>query len=103
MPTGQAGETMSKGKKDGDVGPPALKYKETHFKSSNQQVSYVWKNGNGFKKSAVNCARSSTFFNLLKDVFLPESFPSSVSDDYLAYQFWDTLQAFARYVRRLLV
>jgi len=86
---------MSKGKNDDDVGPPALKYKETHIKSSNQQVSYVWKNGNGYKKSVVNSARSSTFFNLLKDVFLPESFPSSVSDDYLAYQFWDTLQAFA--------
>ena len=27
--------------------------------------------------------------------FLPEGYPNSVSDDYLAYQTWDTVQAFA--------
>jgi hypothetical protein len=30
----------------------------------------------------------------LKNVFLPEGYPSSVSDDYMSYQVWDTLQAF---------
>ena len=32
---------------------------------------------------------------LFGDVFLPEGYPSSVSSDYLSYQTWDTVQAFA--------
>ncbi len=28
-------------------------------------------------------------------MFLPEGYPSSVSEDYLQYQVWDTVQAFA--------
>ena len=27
-------------------------------------------------------------------MFLPEGFPNSVSDDYAAYQLWDTMQGF---------
>ncbi|XP_037084942.1 LOW QUALITY PROTEIN: RUS family member 1-like [Pollicipes pollicipes] len=30
----------------------------------------------------------------LREVFLPQGYPDSVSDDYLEYQVWDTLQAF---------
>lgn len=30
-----------------------------------------------------------------KSVFLPQGYPESVSDDYLQYQFWDTVQAFS--------
>ncbi|KAI9550820.1 hypothetical protein GHT06_004673 [Daphnia sinensis] len=33
--------------------------------------------------------------HLLSSVFLPQGYPSSVSDDYLEYQIWDTIQAFA--------
>ena len=32
-------------------------------------------------------------YSTVCDAFLPEGYPSSVSDDYLAYQGWDTLQA----------
>nr|AAW24525.1 SJCHGC08554 protein [Schistosoma japonicum] len=45
--------------------------------------------------------RLSTLFGLhlswvtLKKCFLPVGYPSSVSDDYLEYQIWDTIQAFA--------
>ncbi|KAK7499136.1 hypothetical protein BaRGS_00009683, partial [Batillaria attramentaria] len=28
-------------------------------------------------------------------VFLPQGYPDSVSEDYLSYQIWDTVQAFA--------
>lgn len=28
----------------------------------------------------------------LQSVFLPQGYPESVSEDYLQYQFWDTLQ-----------
>ena len=31
----------------------------------------------------------------LREAFLPAGYPESVSDDYLAYQTWDTIQAFA--------
>eukprot|EP00049_Salpingoeca_infusionum_P010880 m.187398 g.187398 ORF g.187398 m.187398 type:complete len:187 (+) comp14773_c0_seq21:108-668(+) len=36
----------------------------------------------------------SSLVTFLSAVFLPEGYPSSVSDDYAAYQVWDTLQAF---------
>ncbi|XP_067272911.1 RUS1 family protein C16orf58 homolog [Pseudorasbora parva] len=32
---------------------------------------------------------------LFKSVFLPQGYPESVSEDYLQYQFWDTVQAFS--------
>jgi len=32
---------------------------------------------------------------VVRQVFLPEGFPESVSSDYFEYQLWDTLQAFA--------
>ncbi|KAG8140643.1 hypothetical protein E2320_003348 [Naja naja] len=32
---------------------------------------------------------------LSSSIFLPQGYPESVSTDYLAYQFWDTIQAFA--------
>ncbi|XP_004552511.3 RUS family member 1 isoform X2 [Maylandia zebra] len=33
--------------------------------------------------------------NERQSVFLPQGYPESVSDDYLQYQFWDTMQAFS--------
>lgn len=30
----------------------------------------------------------------LQEAFLPQGYPSSVSDDYLAYQIWDTVQVY---------
>ncbi|XP_063225959.1 RUS family member 1 isoform X2 [Bacillus rossius redtenbacheri] len=32
--------------------------------------------------------------NFFREVFLPQGYPDSVSKDYLAYQIWDTIQAF---------
>ena len=37
----------------------------------------------------------SSVETFLRNVFLPEGYPDSVSDDYLSYQMWDTVQAFA--------
>ena len=31
---------------------------------------------------------------LFQNIFLPRGYPDSVSDDYLTYQIWDTMQAF---------
>ncbi|VDK39945.1 unnamed protein product, partial [Taenia asiatica] len=37
----------------------------------------------------------NSFFFFAKSAFLPEGYPSSVSNDYLEYQIWDTVQAIA--------
>jgi hypothetical protein len=34
----------------------------------------------------------------VKEIFLPQGYPDSVSDDYLSYQLWDTMQAFCSYI-----
>ncbi|KAM4597724.1 RUS family member 1 [Polymixia lowei] len=39
--------------------------------------------------------RRNSVIGVFKSVFLPQGYPESVSDDYLQYQFWDTLQAFS--------
>ncbi|TYZ61254.1 hypothetical protein PybrP1_001095 [[Pythium] brassicae (nom. inval.)] len=38
----------------------------------------------------------------LKEMFLPAGYPDSVSEDYLAFQCWDTLQAVCSYLRGVL-
>ena len=39
---------------------------------------------------------------LIRQVFLPEGYPNSVSSDYMAYQCWDTLQAFCSSINNIL-
>lgn len=39
-------------------------------------------------------SRGNSVFGVFKTVFLPQGYPESVSDDYLEYQFWDSVQAF---------
>ena len=34
--------------------------------------------------------------SILQSVFLPQGYPESVSNDYLKYQIWDTVQVFYR-------
>lgn len=33
-------------------------------------------------------------YKIFKNLFLPQGYPDSVSEDYIRYQFWDTIQAF---------
>ncbi len=47
------------------------------------------------KTKQVDFALKSRLLTFLKNAFLPEGYPESVSDDYLTYQIWDTVQAFA--------
>lgn len=35
-----------------------------------------------------------TLYRLFRNLFLPQGYPDSVSEDYINYQFWDTIQAF---------
>lgn len=37
---------------------------------------------------------SFLLYRIFKSVFLPQGYPDSVSEDYIHYQFWDTIQAF---------
>uniref|UniRef100_A0A3Q1JQ10 RUS family member 1 n=1 Tax=Anabas testudineus TaxID=64144 RepID=A0A3Q1JQ10_ANATE len=39
--------------------------------------------------------KGNSVIGVFKSVFLPQGYPESVSDDYLQYQFWDTVQAFS--------
>ena len=47
----------------------------------------------------VTQAMSGTFYWL----FLPRGYPESVSDDYLLYQLWDTLQGFCGYLKGIIL
>ncbi|XP_074641058.1 RUS family member 1-like [Tubulanus polymorphus] len=40
-------------------------------------------------------SHARNFNQVLESIFLPQGYPDSVSKDYLAYQIWDTIQAFA--------
>lgn len=36
----------------------------------------------------------NSFSRIFQQIFLPHGFPDSVSEDYVNYQIWDTIQAF---------
>lgn len=42
----------------------------------------------------VDNSKHNRLGNIFKKIFLPQGFPDSVSNDYIAYQIWDTAQAF---------
>lgn len=54
-------------------------------KKSKRLKSENISSGNGF----------NTIGYFFRNVFLPQGYPESVSDDYLTYQIWDSIQAFA--------
>ncbi|XP_026871518.2 RUS1 family protein C16orf58 homolog [Electrophorus electricus] len=48
------------------------------------------------ERASVNGATpGNAIARTLKSVFLPQGYPESVSEDYLRYQIWDTMQAFS--------
>nr|XP_040046446.1 RUS1 family protein C16orf58 homolog [Gasterosteus aculeatus aculeatus] len=47
------------------------------------------------RDASEGVSRGNSLFAVFKCVFLPQGYPESVSDDYLQYQFWDTVQAFS--------
>ncbi|DAZ92464.1 TPA: hypothetical protein N0F65_012694 [Lagenidium giganteum] len=50
----------------------------------------------------VQCLSWNFFVRELKEMFLPAGYPDSVSEDYLTFQFWDTIQAMCSYLRGVL-
>ena len=49
----------------------------------------------GHKSFATTNGILSSLYSFFKSAFLPQNFPHSVSQDYLDYQLWDSVQAFA--------
>jgi len=62
-------------------------------------VTYDISSGGIKRETSTNTILANSgdgsIIGLMRRVFLPEGFPDSVSSDYLEYQAWDTLQAFA--------
>ncbi|XP_065831555.1 RUS family member 1-like [Oscarella lobularis] len=59
-------------------------------------VSHVYSMNENHRTVTRKRVQASTFFLLkfIKEAFLPQGYPDSVSSDYLRYQLWDTIQAF---------
>ncbi|XP_065183504.1 RUS family member 1-like [Sycon ciliatum] len=54
--------------------------------------------GKGIRAKPLLSRSSRSIGQFLQSAFLPQGYPDSVSDDYLDYQKWDTIQAFCSYV-----
>ena len=78
-----------------------LKMQFNEYNSYNDSKSFRYElstNDNRLKCRKVEKSLKrdvSSVETFLRNVFLPEGYPDSVSDDYLSYQIWDTIQAFA--------
>jgi len=69
-------------------------YKERHSTES-VPVSYQKDKEGTLVKVPTSTHHGQGALGLLRHVLLPEGYPDSVSSDYLEYQTWDTVQAFA--------
>ncbi|GLD98243.1 hypothetical protein PINS_up006940 [Pythium insidiosum] len=56
----------------------------------------------GARSSIARCFSLSGLSRELQEMFLPAGYPDSVSEDYLAFQCWDTIQAMCSYLRGVL-
>ncbi|CAH1801676.1 unnamed protein product [Owenia fusiformis] len=64
------------------------------YGSQNIHQDYVRKS-NGHIYKIDRSRRSTSLSQFFMAVFLPQGYPDTVSEDYLEYQLWDTMQAFA--------
>lgn len=46
------------------------------------------------KPQTITTSLFQTIYDFFCELILPQGYPDSVSDDYFAYQLWDTIQAF---------
>ncbi|XP_047136240.1 RUS family member 1 isoform X1 [Hydra vulgaris] len=72
------------------------------YGSNEEKIVYY---EDGFCKKTKNLSVIgfyTTLKLLFQNVFLPQGFPESVSEDYLRYQLWDTLQAFCSSITGML-
>ncbi|KAJ3580816.1 hypothetical protein NHX12_017065 [Muraenolepis orangiensis] len=60
---------------------------------SGESWDYVAKEGALERRRDGSDVGGSCITGVFKSVFLPQGYPESVSEDYLRYQFWDTVQS----------
>ncbi|XP_063974066.1 RUS family member 1 isoform X2 [Diachasmimorpha longicaudata] len=70
------------------------KGKDENMYMKSDKERYLIKKLPGFPKEQTFLTVQRLIF-LIRSVFLPEGFPDSVHPDYVPYQIWDTVQAFA--------
>lgn len=71
-------------------------YCERSLWNRDKKVNYVTSSvGKIIQDEDQRSAQRITLSKFIYGAFLPEGYPASVSDDYLTYQVWDTVQAFA--------
>ncbi|CAL1544581.1 unnamed protein product [Lymnaea stagnalis] len=68
---------------------------QERYGSTEKKHDYFLKDEDGILKKIDSSARHSSLSHLFSSIFLPQGYPDSVSSDYLTYQIWDTIQAFA--------
>eukprot|EP00088_Acartia_fossae_P013012 TRINITY_DN1673_c0_g1_i10.p1 TRINITY_DN1673_c0_g1~~TRINITY_DN1673_c0_g1_i10.p1 ORF type:complete len:403 (-),score=64.79 TRINITY_DN1673_c0_g1_i10:473-1681(-) len=71
---------------------------EYHVNDKNvRRYKQINENGFSYLQPVKNSSNFglATIWNTLRSIFLPEGYPDSVSSDYIYYQGWDTVQAFA--------
>jgi len=71
-----------------------VKFKERHPNDS-FPVTYSKDNQGSLVRISAPARHGQGVLGLVRHVLLPEGYPDSVSGDYLEYQTWDTVQAFA--------
>lgn len=68
-------------------------YKERH-KAGGGEVTYMVRD-QGLERFSAPARAGRGLLGTVRQVFLPDGYPHTVSKDYLEYQVWDTVQAFA--------
>lgn len=71
-----------------------IRFKESHC-NEGHATSYTITNEGTLEKVSIPSYHGQGLFGIFRQILLPEGYPDSVSSDYLEYQGWDTLQAFA--------
>ncbi|XP_059174146.1 RUS family member 1-like isoform X2 [Physella acuta] len=83
---------MDEAKQSADAGKLVC---QEWYGSTPRKHDYILQGKEGVLKQVNTSTRHSSLSQLFQTIFLPQGYPESVSSDYLIYQIWDTVQAFA--------
>jgi len=70
-------------------------YKERHKAGGGEVIFRVDNGGKGLTRCSPSVEAGRGLIGTVRQVFLPDGYPHTVSKDYMEYQVWDTVQAFA--------
>ncbi|TMW66928.1 hypothetical protein Poli38472_012044 [Pythium oligandrum] len=89
-----------------DIRPSCAHEPPVRYLVQNEQLLPTIRGAPIAQQSAVArywaCCSLNGLTRELKEMFLPAGYPDSVSEDYLTFQFWDTMQAMCSYLRGVL-